>query len=92
MQNHLEPIIRLRSDLAWQVVDGEVVVLDPAASAYLGVNDTGAVLWPLVASGATQTELAGVLEDRFMVGTEQACSDVSAFVARLRTLALIEEE
>lgn len=83
-------MVRLRSGVPWQYVDDEVVVLDLAASAYLGVNDTGAVLWPHVVSGATEAELAEVLGARFSIGVEQARSDVGDFVGRLRGLALLE--
>jgi hypothetical protein len=72
-------------------VSGEVVALDLASSAYLSVNDTGSVLWPLVASGSTEGDLVDELQARFELDPEQARSDVAAFVAQLRSLALVED-
>lgn len=82
---------RLRSDIAWQRLDGEVVALDLASAAYVMTNDTGSLLWPLVAEGATEAQLAEALTARFTVEPERAAADVAAFVEQLRTLALVVE-
>lgn len=84
-------VLRLKPGVEWQPVDDEVVVLDLGSSAYLAVNDTGAVLWPLVAAGTSEPELVDELTARFDVDVEQAQLDVRAFVARLRSLTLVEE-
>jgi hypothetical protein len=84
-------VIRLRSDIAWEHVDGEVVALDLAAGAYVMANDTGSLLWPLVIDGATEAQLTEALTARFPVEPEQAAADVSAFVQQLRNLALVAE-
>jgi len=76
----------------WQRIDDEVVALHLGSSAYLGVNDTGAVLWPLVAEGTTVRELVEALTEQFEVDEEQARADVEAFVERLRSLSLVEDE
>lgn len=87
----VEGLIRLRPDVEWRDVDGEVVALDLATAAYLSVNDTGSLLWPLVARGATQVQLVTELVRHFALDSEQAGADVAAFVTQLRSLALVEE-
>ena len=87
-----EPVLRLKPGVEWQRVDDEVVVLDLASSSYLGVNDTGAALWPLVAAGTTEARLVEELTRRFPVAAEQARAVVGAFVARLRSLTLLDEQ
>ena len=77
--------------MEWQHVDDEVVVLDLNASAYLAVNDTGAVLWPLVAEGTTEHELVEELTSRFRIDEDEARADVGAFVDQLRSLTLVED-
>ncbi len=86
------PVVRLRQDVEWQVVDDEVVALHLGQSSYLAVNDTGARLWPLVAAGTTEAALAAELVASFGVAAELAHTDAGAFVARLRELALVVEE
>ena len=83
--------LRLKRGVEWQRVDDEVVALDLASSSYLGVNDTGAVLWPLVAEGTTEARLVEALTAQFTVGPEQAKADIEACVEQLRSLALVDE-
>lgn len=86
----MTPLIRLKSDVTWQQLDGEVVALDLASAAYVMANDTGSILWPLLEEGATDSELAAVLVDRFGIDAERAGADVAAFVAQLRALTLVD--
>lgn len=88
----MEPVVRLKPDVEWQRVDDEIVALDLGMSAYLAVNDTGAVLWPLVAAGTTQSQLAEMLASHYQIGHDRARTDVAAFVDRLRSLALVVVE
>lgn len=84
-------VLRLRPGVEWQHVGGEVVVLDLDTSSYLGVNDTGALLWPMIADGATEVQLVESLMLRHDVGVDEASADVRAFVDQLRSLALVEQ-
>jgi hypothetical protein len=83
-------LIRLKPDVTWQQLDGEVVALDLASATYVMANDTGSILWPLLEEGATDSELAAVLVDRFGIDAERASADVAAFVAQLRALTLVD--
>ena len=85
-------MVRLRPGVEWQRVDDEIVVLDLNASSYLAINDSGAVLWPLVASGATTPELVDELKARYNIDAAQAEADVSAFIERLRSYTLVDVE
>ena len=71
--------------IEWRNVSGEVVALDLESSAYLSVNDTGSVLWPLVASGTTRGGLVDELLARFDVDADEARRDVAEFVEQLRS-------
>lgn len=75
-------VLRLReAALPWRLVDGEIVALDLARSVYLTANESGALLWAALASGATREELARVLVDAFELDAEDAAKDVDAFLA-----------
>lgn len=88
----MESFVRLKPGVEWQHVDDEVVALDLDASAYLGVNDTGAVLWPLVAAGTTRDGLVDELTSRFQIDDDRARADVGAFLDQLRSLSLVVED
>jgi len=83
-------VLRLRPGIEWRTVAGEVVALDLESSAYLSVNDTGTVLWPLVASGTTEADLVDALVAHFGVDAARARADVADFVAQLHTYSLVE--
>jgi len=85
----VDRLIRLRdTGLDWRAVEDQVIVLDSAASEYLGVNRTGAVLWHRIAEGANRKALIGVLEAE---GADAAGArrDVDLFVASLDQLGLL---
>lgn len=84
--------VRLKPGVEWRQVDHEVVALDLSTSAYLGVNDTGAHLWPLVAVGTTEADLAVELMGRFGIDADRARADIGTFVEDLRSLGLLADE
>ena len=87
-----EPVVRLRDQaLDWLPVDDEVVVLDGERDLYLGTNSSGSVLWEALAAGATRSQLAGLLVERFDIEQDRAESDVQAFLEQLTAANLVEE-
>lgn len=76
--------------LEWRELEGEVVIVDLATSRYLGVNPSGAVLWPLLLAGTTRDALVAALVARYGIDETRAGGDVDAFVAGLRERDLLE--
>lgn len=66
--------------MAWQVVDGEMVLLDVDGRELLGLNEVGARIWELADGTRTVAEIAAVVEREFEVGIEEAAADVRSFV------------
>jgi hypothetical protein len=84
------PDLRLREqDLTWREIDGEIVAIDVAKSAYLSSNPAGSLLWTMLASGATREELAARLVETFGIERERAEADVDAFLASLDERGLL---
>jgi Coenzyme PQQ synthesis protein D (PqqD) len=82
--------LQLRSDeLSWRQVDGEIVAVDVAASAYLSANPAGAILWQMLAEGTTRDALAARLVETFGIEHERADADVGAFLAALASRNLL---
>jgi coenzyme PQQ synthesis protein D (PqqD) len=82
--------LRLREeDLSWRQIDAEIVAVDVTKSTYLSANESGAVLWSLLVDGATRTELATALEDRYGIDRGRAEADADAFVAALESRGLL---
>lgn len=70
----------------------EVVLLDTKSDSYLGLNQTAAVAWGVIATGGTQAEAATTLVTQFDVTPEQADNDTGTLVAELLAKGLIEAE
>ena len=83
--------LRLRSDkLEWREVEGEIVALDLESSKYLSVNQTGALLWPALADGATRPELIARLVQTFEIDQDTAAKDLDSFLNSLAEQNLLE--
>ena len=84
--------LHLRADdLSWREIDTEVVAVDVSTSMYLSANESGAVLWRLLAAGATRAELAASLEERYGIDRERAEADVDAFIESLQQRHLLRK-
>ena len=49
--------LRIPSRLAWQVIDGEAVLIDLAHGKSLGLNPTGTFVWSLLATQHDETSI-----------------------------------
>ena len=76
--------LRLRPEaLVWREIDNELVAVDMASSTYLSANQSGALLWQMLATGTTRAELVDRLVDRFGISFDCAAADVDAFLQGL---------
>ena len=86
---------RLRLDPAavqWRLLEDEVLAVDFANSRYLGVNPSGALLWPLLAEGTTAPQLVSALTERWGLEPARASGDVDSFIAWLDAEGLLLAE
>lgn len=75
--------LTIRKDLLTHQLDGQAVLLDLASGKYLGLNETGAIVWALLLQGTEPSEVANRLARTFSVELEAAQSDVDRFIADL---------
>lgn len=76
--------------LAWQVIDGEAVVIDLAGGRTLGLNPSGTLIWSLLPDH-DEAAIAEALTERFDVDLQTASADVREFVGSLRERGLVRE-
>ena len=73
--------------------DGTGLIFDPNTNAAMSLNKTGVYLWRRVKEGATESEMASELVQRYSgVTEEQAATDVKAFLQELRNRSLLSED
>jgi hypothetical protein len=80
----------LEGAVAWQQVDGETILLDLAASTYLGINHSGSVLWPALVDGSTRQDLVTRLCETYDVTQDEAAVDVDAFLRTCQERGFLE--
>jgi hypothetical protein len=81
--------MKLRPDLATEMVDGEMIVLDKAAGQIHQLNSSASFIWGCLVDGHGPDEMALTLSDAFDISQEAALSDVSAAIEELRRLDLV---
>ncbi len=81
---------RVSPRCAWQVVDGEAVLLDLTGKRLVGLNAVGSYVLPLVDGRHTVAELAASVAERFGVEASRAEVDVAAFLRDLARRGFVD--
>jgi len=72
--------------------DGTGLVFSPESNGAVALNKTGVYLWDRLKDGATESEMAaGLLEKYSGITEEQAAEDVKNFLEELRKRSLLSE-
>ena len=79
-----------KDDLAWQELDGEIVVLDLRSSTYFVINGSGTRLWERLAAEASTDDLADELATAYDLPAATAREHAADFVSDLRHKGLLE--
>jgi hypothetical protein len=77
------------SGLSWRRLDGQIVVLDTQQSTYFTVTGSGTVVWQLLDGGTTLDAIEAALLDEYDIDAATAHADTLAFLAELRSRALL---
>ena len=80
--------MRIAPELAWQVVDGEGVVVDLPRRCMLGLSPSAAFIWVRIDT-ASEDQIAAELAGAFDVDEARARADVQSFLALLRERGLV---
>ncbi len=81
---------RIDGGLAWQLIDGEAIIVDLVGGVTVGLNGTGSLIWSLLA-GHEEREIAESLTRQFDVDLDTAREDVRNFIDLLRERGLLTE-
>ncbi|MEK6606147.1 MAG: PqqD family protein [Myxococcota bacterium] len=77
-------------DAAWQVVGGELIVLDARGSKLRGLNATGGRVWSLMDGRLRVAEIARAIAAATRAPEDVVLLDVIQFLSRLHALGLVE--
>jgi hypothetical protein len=87
MHSQLTPKHSVRC--AWQVIEGEAVVIDLATRRVMGLNPSGSMLWSLIDGERSVMELGAKLAAEFDLAPEAAQQHATDFVTRLAARGLL---
>jgi hypothetical protein len=82
--------VRLAPELAWQLIDGEGVVVDLPHRNVLGLNPTASAIWGMIGH-RSEDEMAAELARRFEVDEAAARADVREFLAVLEARGFLSQ-
>lgn len=83
-------ILQLRTEeITWKQIDEEIVALDSRKGEYLAFNNSGALLWTALVSGATREQLVKILVDAYRIDPDRAAADAEDFVSSLTERGLL---
>jgi hypothetical protein len=78
------------SDVVFEVVDGEAVLLNLRKGVYYGLNQTGTRVWQLLEDHHTRSALQRRLLEEFDVGARDVIDDLDGLLSQLLENGLIE--
>ncbi len=88
MDLHVLP--QRRPEIAWRVIEGEAIVVNPLAGLAYPFNPVATRCWELADGRSTVSEIASVIAEEFDVPFEQAAQDVEGFISELHQKNMIE--
>jgi hypothetical protein len=82
--------MKIKTDrIAWQEIDGELVLLDLVSSSYLTTNVSGAFLAGLLRDERSRDELVSALAIEYEIDSDTAGADTDVFLESLESLDLL---
>lgn len=79
------------SEIAWQVYDGEAVLVDPNESVCRVLNETAALIWQACNKPSTVEELAEHLREEYGADIENIQADTEEIVQEFLDKDLLQE-
>ena len=80
---------KIGPNVAWQIVDGEAIIVDLASGNTIGLNSTGTFLWSQIDGGRDDSSIAAALASEFDVSLETAEADTREFLETMHGSALV---
>ena len=80
---------KIGPNVAWQIVDGEAIIVDLASGNTIGLNPAGTFLWSQIDGGRDDDAIAAAVVAEFDVSPEVAASDTREFLDTMHARALV---
>src|SRR5437867_10538249 len=81
---------RIRKDVVFRDLAGELVLLNLSTGVYFGLDAVGSRIWGLIDGGRSAAEIVGTLTAEYEVAADTCEADLSRFLEALRDNELVE--
>lgn len=82
--------IRIRKDVVFRDLEGELVLLNLATGVYFGLDPIGTRIWALIDDGRTVDQIVGAITEEYEVDASVCRADLERFLAILRDNDLVD--
>jgi hypothetical protein len=80
---------KIGPNVAWQIVDGEAIIVDLGSGNTIGLNPAGTFVWSQIDGGRDDDAIAAAVAAEFDVSPEAAASDTREFLDAMHSRALV---
>jgi hypothetical protein len=84
-------MIRLREDVVYREINGEIVAMSLASGEYVAFDAIGSRIWQLIEECGSVTEIKSRLLAEYDLGDERCQTELDAFLQSLRDKQLTVE-
>ncbi len=84
-------MVQRNAAILWRELDGEAVLLSPAAGSSYNLNPVGTFIWNLLDGKHSSADIATAICQIYEVEYEQAFQDVEGIIAELLSNNLVNE-
>lgn len=84
-------MVQRNAAILWRELDGEAVLLSPAAGSSYNLNPVGTFIWKLLDGKHSSADIATAICQIYEVEYKQAFQDVEGIIAELRSNNLVNE-
>lgn len=85
-----DSIVIRDADIAWRVIDGEVLAVNPKDNRIYPLENSAAKIWQLIDGSRTSGDIADMIIGEFEGDSETIEKDVLSFIEELITAGLVK--
>ncbi len=85
-------MLQKNESVLWRELDGEAVLLNPAAGTSYNLNRVGTLIWKMLDGKHTPDDIAAAICQLYEVEHKQALQDVERLLVDLRSNGLLNAE
>lgn len=83
-------IVKIKKDLAYRRIAGEVFIVDAARAEMHELNGPAALIWEGLAAGKTEKAIVSAIMSEYEIKEKTASADLENFVSELAKTGLLE--